>query len=147
MAEPNVIEVQVRWSDMDAYGHVNNVQYLRYLEEARVSLFQTWFGASRDLLSEGVLVARAEIDYRKPLVFDHRPAAIQMWCSQIGGASYDLAYVVRLRGAQDVYAVAETTMVSYDLATGRPRRLSQTEREVLTANYAEPVALRRRSTG
>ena len=36
MARPYRVEVPLRWSDMDAYGHVNNVQYLRLLEDARV---------------------------------------------------------------------------------------------------------------
>ena len=36
--------VPLRWSDMDAYGHVNNVQYLRLLEEARITAFAQWFG-------------------------------------------------------------------------------------------------------
>lgn len=145
MAESTMVEVPVRWSDMDVYGHVNNVQYLRYLEEARVRLFQDWFGERRDLLREGVVVARAEIDYLKPLVVDRRDAAVEMWCSNLGGASYDLAYVVRLVGSDDVYARAETTLASYDLTNDRPRRLTETEREVLKAKLGAPVGLRRRS--
>lgn len=144
MAASTVIEVPIRWSDMDAYGHVNNVQYLRYLEEARVELFQQWFGQDRSLLTDGVLVARAEVEYLLPLVHDHRPAAVQIWCSRIGGASYDLAYLVRLGGEDTIYAQAETTMVAFDLQNNRPRRLSGAEREVLQANLADPVALRRR---
>lgn len=145
MSERTVVEVPIRWSDMDAYGHVNNVQYLRYLEEARVQVFRDWFGQRRDLLDEGVLVARAEIDYLLPLVFGHLPAEITMWCSRISGASYELAYEVRVQGGEEVYARAETTMVSFDLAQNRPRRLSSTEREVLQARFHAPVPLRRRS--
>jgi acyl-CoA thioester hydrolase len=52
---------------MDAFGHVNNVTYLVYLEEARVSLFdQAELGA---MLGTGVVVARNEIDYKRPLVY------------------------------------------------------------------------------
>ena len=42
-SRPYRVEVPLRWSDMDAYGHVNNVQYLRLLEDARVVGFQEWF--------------------------------------------------------------------------------------------------------
>ena len=52
-AEPYCVHVPLRWSDMDAYGHVNNVQFLRLLEDARVTGFERWFGQDRALLDEG----------------------------------------------------------------------------------------------
>src|SRR5690606_25763596 len=137
-----VVEVPIRWSDMDAYGHVNNVQYLRYLEEARVHAFREWFGQDRSLLDEGVLVARSEIDYLAPLTYSYEPALIEMWCSRISAASFDIAYVVRKRGDDVTYAHAESTLVTYDLKEGRPRRLGEGEREALTAVRGEPVRLR-----
>ena len=88
-------DVPLRWSDMDAYGHVNNVQFLRLLEDARVIGFQEWFGQDRSLLDEGVLVARHEIEYLAPLEFRHAPIAVDMWATRIGGAAFDLAYEVR----------------------------------------------------
>ena len=72
-ARPYRVDVPLRWSDMDAYGHVNNVQFLRLLEDARVIGFEEWFGQDRSMLDEGVLVARHEIEYLAPLVFRHRP--------------------------------------------------------------------------
>jgi acyl-CoA thioester hydrolase len=137
-----VVEVPIRWSDMDAYGHVNNVQYLRYLEEARVIAFREWFGQERSLLDEGVLVARSEIDYLAPLTYTYEPALVELWCSRISGASFDIAYVVRKRGDDVAYAHAESTLVTYDLTQGRPRRLGDREREALTARLGEPVRLR-----
>ena len=65
------VNVPLRWSDMDAYGHVNNVQFLRLLEDARVTGFQDWFGRDKALLEEGVLVSRHEIEYIAPLTFRH----------------------------------------------------------------------------
>lgn len=138
------IEVAVRWSDMDAYGHVNNVEYLRYLEEARVVAFREWFGQDRSLLDEGVLVARNEIDYLAPMTYAYRPAVIELWCSRISGASFDIGYTVGLVDAETVYARAESTVVAYDLQQQRPRRLGEHERTVLEGLLGEPVALRRR---
>ena len=63
------VNVPLRWSDMDAYGHVNNVQFLRLLEDARVIGFEEWFGQDRSVLDEGILVARHEIEYLAPLLF------------------------------------------------------------------------------
>ncbi len=59
--------VQLRWSDMDALRHVNNVQFLRFLEDARVQMMVE--AGRRTLESElGVVVVRHEIDYRRPLL-------------------------------------------------------------------------------
>lgn len=142
MPEITVVDVPIRWSDMDAYGHVNNVEYLRYLEEARVVAFRQWFGQDRSLLDEGVLVARSEIDYLAPMVFNYRPARIELWCSRISGASFDVAYRVGQDETDQVFAHAESTLVTYDLTRQRPRRLGETERAVLTGILADPVPLR-----
>ena len=123
---PYRVDVPLRWSDMDAYGHVNNVQFLRLLEDARVIGFQEWFGQDRSMLDEGVLVARHEIEYLAPLVFRIAPIQVDMWATQISGASFDLG----LRGARPglgrataLYARAETTLVAYDFTAAKPRRL------------------------
>lgn len=139
------VDVDIRWSDLDAYGHVNNVEYLRYLEEARVRAFADWFGQDRTLLREGVLVARAEIDYLAPLTFTYEPARITMWCSHLGAASFDVAYLVTAPNDDTrVYARAETTLVPYDLKAERPRRLSESERESLRQVSGEPADMRSR---
>lgn len=136
------VEVAVRWGDMDAYGHVNNVQYLRYLEEARVYAFRAWLGQDRSLLEDGVLVARQEIDYLTPMTFTYQPAVVHLWCTRVLGASFDVAYAVRQAGSEVTFAVAETTLVTYDLRAGRPRRVHPAERAALEAVLADPVRLR-----
>ena len=130
---PYRVDVPLRWSDMDAYGHVNNVQFLRLLEDARVIGFQEWFGQDRSMLDEGVLVARHEIEYLAPLEFRIAPIQVDMWATQISGASFDLAYEVRDPASvgDALYARAETTLVAYDFTTAKPRRLRPKEREVL----------------
>ena len=134
----------MRWSDMDAYGHVNNVVFLTYLEEARVEMFAQLAsqtppeevrhdGAGRDadgILEGGVLVARNEIDYKLPLVHRTEPVPIDIWVSRIGGASFDLTCEVH-DGAGRVYARGTTVMVTYDFKAGTPRRLRPHERAFL----------------
>ena len=136
--------VPLRWSDMDAYGHVNNVQFLRLLEDARVIAFRAWFGEERTMLDSGVLVARHEIEYLAPLTFRHAPIAVDMWTTRIGGAGFDVSYEVR--DPEDVgselYARAETTLVAYDFRSASPRRLSATERDQLKLLEGEPVPFR-----
>jgi acyl-CoA thioester hydrolase len=151
-AEPGTryrVNVPLRWSDMDAYGHVNNVQFLRLLEDARVIGFEDWFGQDRSVLSEGILVARHEIEYLAPLLFRVPPIVVEMWATRIGGAGFDLAYEVRDgRAPADggegdvIYARAETTLVLYDFATGRPRRMDPSLRAMLEQHSGAPVPFR-----
>ncbi|HEV7195161.1 MAG TPA: acyl-CoA thioesterase [Pedococcus sp.] len=139
------VAVPLRWSDMDAYGHVNNVQFLRLLEDARVIGFEEWFGQDRSVLSEGILVARHEIEYLAPLLFRVPPIVVEMWATRIAGAGFDLAYEVRDgRVGQDdtIYARAETTLVLYDFETSKPRRMDDALRSMLGIHSGEPVPFR-----
>ena len=131
----HVVEVQPRWGDLDAFGHVNNVTWLEYLQEARVDMLFVHAprqGAER--LAEGIVVAKAEIEYKKPLEFRQRPVRIEMWVSRIGTSSFTIAYdVVDVEpdGARTQYVQASTVLVPIDPANGRPRRVSPEERAVL----------------
>jgi acyl-CoA thioester hydrolase len=144
MADPYVVDVPLRWSDMDAYGHVNNVQYLRLLEDARVIGFREWFPDRPTLLDEGIVVSRHAIEYRAPLTYRPEPVEVAMWVTKVHGAGFDLGYVVRDPAGvgEAVYAMAETGLVLYDFATSRPRRLSPQAREQLAAHTGETVSFR-----
>ena len=140
----------LRWSDMDAYGHVNNVQFLRLLEDARVVAFAA---AGSDeggsVVETGLLVARSEIEYLEPLVYRTDPVAIDLWLTHLAGASFDLGYEVLDEQDDDgdpprVYARAETTLVLFDRVNERPRRMTPSERERLEAWRDEPVRWRHR---
>ena len=144
------ISTPLRWSDMDAYGHVNNVVFLRLLEDARVVAFH---GHGSDdggnVVETGLLVARHEIDYLRPLHYRPEPVAIDLWVTELGAASFEMNYEVLDDvgpdgGGRVVYARAESTMVVYDLEAGRPRRFTDAERERLEGWHDEPVVLRRR---
>lgn len=124
-----------RWSDLDAYSHVNNVTWLEYLQEARVDmLFVHAPARGAERLADAILVVRAEIDYRRPMVFRQEPYAIQLWVSKLGAASFSVSYEIADTspdGRAQVYGRALTVLAPVDLATGAPRRLTAEEREVL----------------
>jgi acyl-CoA thioester hydrolase len=147
-SKPYAAHVALRWSDMDAYAHINNVQFLRLLEDARVIAFRDWFGQDRTLLDEGVLVARHEIEYRRPLGFRHEPVEVRMWVSRVGAAGFDVAYIVTdppgVGDGETVYAVAETELALYDFTTSSPRRMRPSEHESLEPHVGESAPLRRR---
>ena len=126
-ARRHVYLCPLRWGDMDSFGHINNVVYLRYLEQARVDwMFETAREAGVEKFSLGTVVARHEIDYLRPMVYGPEPVRVEIWVTKINAASFICAYEVR---DEDVlYARAQTTLVPYDLAEQRPRRLAPEER-------------------
>ncbi|MFD9088358.1 acyl-CoA thioesterase, partial [Streptomyces prasinus] len=79
----HIYRCPLRWADMDAYGHVNNVVFLRYLEEARIDFL---FRPDKDF-QQGSVVARHEIDYKRQLVHRHAPVDIELWVTQIRAAA------------------------------------------------------------
>ena len=87
-------------------------------------------------LSEGVVVARHEIDYMRPLVYHPRGVDIEMWVGDVKGASFEIRYEVR--DETTVFATAASVLVPYDLDTARPRRVSPEERAFL-GQYLEPM--------
>ena len=131
----HVVHVKPRWSDMDAYGHVNNVTWMEYLQEARVDMFSEFSSEpGGGLLAEGVVVARVVIDYTAALVFRPEPVRIEMWVSRASAASFTLDYEALDRAADGSavsYVSAQTVLVPVTLSDGRPRRMRAQEREVL----------------
>ncbi len=112
---------------MDALRHVNNVQFLRFLEDARVQMLIEI--GRRSLESElSAVVVRHEIDYRKPLLYRTEPVMVDTWVTHIGRTSYSVAYDVREESGDVVYAHATTVIVSVESATGRPTELDATIR-------------------
>ena len=148
------IPIQVRWSDIDGYGHVNNAAMLTLLEEARIATF--WNADLPDgaasptqTLSGGptadsfTLVARQEIEYLAPLPFSQRPIGVDLWVARVGGASLEVNYEVR--SSDDVLcAIAATSIVMVDAASGRPRKLRPEERQALEPLLEAPLEFRRR---
>lgn len=110
---------------MDAYGHVNNVVFLRYLEEARIDFLHR---PEKDF-KQGSVVARHEIDYKRQLVHRHHPVDIELWVTQIKAASFTLTYEVK--DGDVVYVRASTVIVPFDFEAQRPRRITAEEREFL----------------
>ncbi len=121
---------------MDAFGHVNHANTVTLLEEARIDLL--FVEASRHGaagIAKGVVVARLVVDYHAPLLATGSTVRVEMSVREMRPASFTLAYTVHsgLSAEDPVVATAETMLVPYDLQLGRPRRLSETERDFLAA--------------
>ncbi|MDO3127915.1 acyl-CoA thioesterase [Mycobacteroides abscessus subsp. bolletii] len=135
------VKVELRWADMDAYRHVNNVAMFRLIEEARIRfLADKLMGVESGRIT--MFVAHQEIDYVQPLLYSHEPARVVMRATRIGTAGFGIGYeIIGADGA--VAAIAETSMVVVD-DDGRPAQIPEHLRAVLDGLQGEPVHFRRR---
>jgi acyl-CoA thioester hydrolase len=130
----------MRWADMDLLGHVNNVVYVDYLQEARVDMLRTHGPAAQTgELAEGVVVVRHEVHFLAPLKFRFRPVSIECWVTEIRAASFTLAYEIfhETDDGRRVYLQATTVLTPYVFSTERPRRLTAEEKSALET-FLEP---------
>lgn len=130
-----VVRVRPRWSDMDAFGHVNHARLVTLLEESRVPLLFGGGQGSAGLgeFAKGIVVARLRVEYRAPIVVDGREVRVEIALADLGYASFTLDYRVRSGPSEDdtLAATASTVLAPYDLERGRPRRLTEAERTFL----------------
>jgi len=163
------VPIKLRWSDLDAYGHVNNAEMLRLLEEARIEAFwatdDSGQGAdSVQVSGEAVggstavldgrpgadtltLIARQEIEYLAPIPYLRQALDVQLWLGRLGGASLEVCYEVwSPEGTEPrtMFTRAATTIVLVDATTQRPRRINDRERDAWTPYLDEPVAFAKR---
>ena len=129
----------MRWSDMDAYGHVNNVAFLQYFEMARVDLFfERATLEERTGLRRGTVVAEHTIRYKLPVVYSPRPLDVQIWVSNLRAAAFTCHYDLLDHGRLSV--TGSTLLVPFDFSISRPRRLTPDEKEFLGRWIDEPAA-------
>ncbi|MBO1901985.1 thioesterase family protein [Leucobacter weissii] len=157
------VDLELRWGDQDAYGHVNNVAIARFLEESRVRTF--WLGSGRERTGmerhfrgddpEGpkMLVASQRIEFLRVLEYAERPITVELWIGRLGGSSLEIHYEIvdhasreeTVDGAAEerrVVARAITTVVIVDGATLRPVRLSAEGRASVEPWTDEPLRFR-----
>jgi acyl-CoA thioester hydrolase len=115
-------DVAVRFSDTDALGHVNNANYLSFLESARIDYLRRVLGRLK-VEDIGVIIARVEIDYKSP-AYHHETLVVGCRVSEIGGASITMDYRIEDKATGRLVALAKSVMVAYDYSLGRPTRVS-----------------------
>ena len=151
------VDIPLRWSDFDAYAHVNNAEMLRLLEEARIQAFwrpdaggeasETAVMDARPGAETIALIARQEIEYLAPIPYMRAPIDIEMWIGRIGGASLEICYELYSPvgvSPRVLFTRAATTLVMVTTATGRPQRITDELREVWAPYVEEPVSFTKR---
>lgn len=130
---------------MDMLGHVNNVTYLDYLQEARIDMFAVHAGFTGVAdLAEGVVVVHHEVEFAAPLVFRREPVLVDVWITDIGVSTFTMAYEVydRTEAGRRVFLRASSVLVPYVFAGEHPRRIAPDERAILE-KFLEPGRDRR----
>jgi acyl-CoA thioester hydrolase len=115
---PVVVEWDVAWGDMDAYGHVNNVIYFRYFEQARIAYLERigWLRLKEEQ-GLGPIVASTSARYRKALVY---PDHLWIGAKVVEVQTDRVRFVYRLvsQKHQAVAAEGDVVVVSYDYRRG-----------------------------
>ncbi len=109
--------IDLRWRDLDAFNHVNNANFMTYVEEARIRWFER---AGNDWLSNGriPLLAAVQMNYRLPIPYPAR-VFVELLTQRVGNSSLTLGH--RIVGEDDrLYADGHSVLVWIEMATGRP---------------------------
>lgn len=148
------IPVQMRFGDIDSYGHANNVIQLQYFEEARVRLSESTLegvpgvpgGVTfRELVGQRLtVIGRQEVEYLAQLHYRISDIEVEVWASHIGTSSYVLNYRLQDAGGGTVYAIAQSTTVEIDARTGRPEAFGPEQRAFLEHCSGDPIVFGRR---
>jgi len=112
------MDIPVAWGEMDAFGHVNNVVYLRWFETGRMAFFDQVGVALRDIATgSGPILAHTSCAFKRPLEF---PDTITVHTSigRIGTKSFTMLYRVESHAQGEVAAEGDGTIVWYDYAKG-----------------------------
>lgn len=109
--------IDLRWRDLDAFNHVNNANFMTYVEEARIRWFES---AGDDWLSNGriPLLAAVQMNYRLPIPYPAR-VFVELLTQRVGNSSLTLGH--RIVGEDDrLYADGHSVLVWIEMASGRP---------------------------
>lgn len=115
--------IELRWRDLDAFNHVNNANFLTYLEEARIR----WFGS---LGSPWVtdtfapLLAAVQVNYRQPIPYPSC-VIVELYAERVGNTSLTVGHRITSENGAILYADGHVVMVWIDRDNGRPIALPE----------------------
>ncbi|KAF1019122.1 thioesterase family protein [Acinetobacter sp.] len=124
---PIVYEQKVAWGDMDAFGHVNNVQYYRYIESARIAYFDRLNVFEQDVLT---VVASSQCKYLKPVFYPdvlHIGARIE----EMRNSAIRMHYVLFSQQQHQIVAEGEAVIVFVDKLSMKKALIPDSLRKVI----------------
>jgi acyl-CoA thioester hydrolase len=119
----------LRWRDLDAFNHVNNSNFLTYLEEARIRWFSSWDGEwVNDTIAP--LLAAVQLNYRQPIPYP-ADVAVELFAERVGNTSLTIGHRILSDDGATLYADGHVVMVWIDRAGQRPIPLPDVVRAAL----------------
>jgi acyl-CoA thioester hydrolase len=109
--------IPIRWGDMDAYGHVNNTIYFRFMEQNRIEYLEQQ-GYKVMPVGTAPVIINASCTFLVPLTYPGL-VEIKMFCGQPGRSSIPTHYEIRLQGDDTLYATGESKIVWMEVASGK----------------------------
>lgn len=123
------LKIQVRFSDIDLMGHVNNAVYLNYFESARMHYLFTILGNEWNWKSNGIILKTNEIEYIKPVFLGENPEVV-VTLEHLGTKSFSLAY--ELTVSNEIKTKGKSVLVSFNFNTNKTQELSLEFKKALT---------------
>lgn len=122
--------IPIRWGDMDAYGHVNNTIYFRYMEQCRVEYLEQ-LGYKVAPQGSAPVIVNAGCTFLVPLNYPG-VVDIRMFCGRPGRSSIPTHYEMRLQGNDLLHATGEAKIVWMDVASGKSVPIPESLRALLS---------------
>lgn len=126
----HVERMAIRWGDMDAMGHVNNVVYFRYMEQARISWFERLVPARAAWNSSGIVVASTSCNFRRAMTYPGT-VEVKLYAARPGGSSVATYYEMRIDQDPEPYADGAAVVVFIDMQTQKAVRIPEEIRALL----------------
>ena len=138
-------QVEVRWSDMDAFQHINHARMVTLLEEARIPwLF--YDECPTRTLRTGAVIVDLRVHYGGQLRHEDTPLDIVMWVKKLRAVDFTVGYEVRAAAADPdspAAVTAETQIAAFDIDSQRLRRFTDAERNYLASYTRESTGKKR----
>ena len=117
---PVTISLPVQWGDQDAFNHVNNVVYFRWMESARIEYFkQVGLGVGISPQGIGPILASLKCDFRRQLAYPDT-VLISSSIASIGRTSLKMAHLIYSTAQQTIAAEGDSVIVMFDYRAQKP---------------------------
>lgn len=128
--------IPIRWGDMDSMGHVNNTVYFRYMEQTRISWFDSLLPRGKAWGSTGIVIASATCNYRRAMTYPGT-VEVKLYVGTPGGSSIPTYYEMRVDDDPTLYADGSAVVVCIDTVRNKAVRIPEALRaRLMTAEAA-----------
>ncbi|GAB3313627.1 acyl-CoA thioesterase [Luteimonas notoginsengisoli] len=128
------MQIALRWRDLDAFNHVNNSNFMTYLEEARIRWFES-LGEEWVTETMAPLLAAVQMNYRVPIPYPAE-VIVELFADRVGNSSVTIGHAIASADGATLYADGHVVMVWVERASGRPTPLPDAVRRAATGEPA-----------